>query len=56
MGMIRSVVVHNIPRDSFVAMERWYYRDHAAEIVWRYGVSARWPQISMRAEIRSAAS
>jgi hypothetical protein len=35
--MIRSLVVHDIPADSYPAMERWYYRDHAAEIVRRYG-------------------
>ncbi|MBI4786031.1 MAG: hypothetical protein HY782_03170 [Chloroflexi bacterium] len=35
--MIKSIVVHNISLDSIAAMERWYYRDHAPEIVRRYG-------------------
>ena len=35
--MIRSIVVHDIPADSVAAMERWYHRDHAPEIVRRYG-------------------
>lgn len=35
--MIRSIVVHDIPISDIAAMERWYYRDHAAEIVRRYG-------------------
>jgi hypothetical protein len=35
--MIRSIVVHDIPADSVAAMERWYHRVHAAEIVRRYG-------------------
>ena len=35
--MIKSIVVHDIPLDSFPAMERWYYRDHSPEISRRYG-------------------
>ena len=35
--MIRSIVVHDIPADSVAAMERWYHRVHAPEIVRRYG-------------------
>jgi len=35
--MIRSIVVHDIPMSRIAAMERWYYRDHAPEIVRRYG-------------------
>jgi hypothetical protein len=34
--MIRSIVVHDIDMDHIAAMERWYFRDHAAEIVRRY--------------------
>lgn len=35
--MIRSLALHDIPIDSIAAMERWYHRDHAPEIVRRYG-------------------
>jgi hypothetical protein len=35
--VIRSIVVHDIPADSIAAMERWYHRVHAPEIVRRYG-------------------
>ena len=35
--MIRSIVIHDIPINNIAAMERWYFRDHAAEIVRRYG-------------------
>ena len=35
--MIRSIVVHDIPADAVAAMERWYHRVHAPEIVRRYG-------------------
>lgn len=35
--MIKSIVVHDIPLNNIAAMERWYFRDHAAEIVRRYG-------------------
>lgn len=35
--MIKSIVMHDIPINDIAAMERWYYRDHAAEIVRRYG-------------------
>ena len=35
--MIRSIVVHDIPMSRIAAMERWYYKDHAPEIVRRYG-------------------
>jgi len=35
--MIKSIVLHDIPLDAYPAMERWYYRDHAAEIARRYG-------------------
>lgn len=35
--MIKSIVVHDIPFDSVPAMERWYHRDHSAEIARRYG-------------------
>lgn len=35
--MIKSIVVHDIPINNIAAMERWYFRDHAAEIVRRYG-------------------
>jgi hypothetical protein len=38
--MIKSIVVHDIPADALAAMERWYYREHSAEIVRRYGP---WP-------------
>jgi hypothetical protein len=34
---IRSLVVHDIPIDDIAAMERWYHRYHAPEIVRRYG-------------------
>jgi hypothetical protein len=33
--MIRSIVVHDIPMSRIAAMERWYYKDHAPEIVRR---------------------
>jgi hypothetical protein len=35
--MIKSIVVHDIPINHIAAMERWYFREHAAEIVRRYG-------------------
>lgn len=35
--MIKSIVVHDIPIDAVPAMERWYHRDHSAEIARRYG-------------------
>jgi len=35
--MRRSLVVHDIPVEDFPAMERWYFRYHAPEIVRRYG-------------------
>lgn len=35
--MIRSFALHDIPMDHVAGMERWYYRDHAPEIVRRYG-------------------
>lgn len=35
--MIKSIVFHDIPINHIAAMERWYFRDHAAEIVRRYG-------------------
>jgi hypothetical protein len=35
--VIKSIVVHDIPLDAFAGMERWYYRDHSAEIARRYG-------------------
>lgn len=35
--MIRSIVMHDIPMSQIAAMERWYYKDHAPEIVRRYG-------------------
>ena len=35
--MIKSLVLHDIPLDAIAPMERWYYRDHAPEIVRRYG-------------------
>lgn len=35
--MIKSIVVHDIPFDFFPAMERWYHREHSAEIARRYG-------------------
>ncbi len=35
--MIKSIVLHDIPIDRIAAMERWYFRDHAAEVVRRYG-------------------
>jgi hypothetical protein len=34
---VRSIVVHDIPLDDIAAMERWYHRYHAPEIVRRYG-------------------
>lgn len=34
--MIKSIVIHDIPISQIAAMERWYCRDHAAEIVRRY--------------------
>jgi hypothetical protein len=34
---LRSIVLHDIPGDDFAAMERWYHRLHAPEIVRRYG-------------------
>jgi len=33
----RSIVVYDIPMTHVAAMERWYWRDHAPEIVRRYG-------------------
>ncbi len=35
--MIRSIVLHQIPMTHIAAMEKWYWRDHAPEIVRRYG-------------------
>jgi hypothetical protein len=35
--MLRSIVVHDIPLQDIAAMERWYHRYHAPEIVRRYG-------------------
>lgn len=35
--MLKSIVMHDIPMSDIAAMERWYYREHAAEIVGRYG-------------------
>ncbi len=35
--MIKSVVLHDIPLDALPAMERWYHREHSAEISRRYG-------------------
>lgn len=35
--MIRSIVVHAIDMNQVAAMEKWYWRDHAPEIVRRYG-------------------
>lgn len=34
---LRSIVLHDIPLDDIAAMERWYHRYHAPEIVRRYG-------------------
>ncbi len=35
--MIKSIVMHDIPMNHIAAMERWYFRDHAPEIVRRFG-------------------
>lgn len=35
--MIKSIVMHDIPMSHMAAMERWYFRDHAPEIVRRHG-------------------
>jgi hypothetical protein len=35
--VVKSIVLHDIPISHVAGMERWYYRDHAAEIVRRYG-------------------
>ena len=35
--MLRSFALHDIPVNHIAVMERWYYRDHAPEIVRRYG-------------------
>jgi hypothetical protein len=35
--MIKSFALHDVPINHIAAMERWYYRDHAPEIVRRYG-------------------
>jgi len=35
--MVKSIVVHDIPMEDIAAMERWYHRYHAPEIVRRYG-------------------
>ena len=35
--MLRSIVMHDIPMPHVAAMERWYWRDHAPEIVRRHG-------------------
>jgi hypothetical protein len=35
--MIRSLVLHDINPSNIAAMERWYYKDHSAEIARRYG-------------------
>lgn len=37
MPLLKSIVVHDIPLDDIAAMERWYHRYHAPEIVRRYG-------------------
>jgi Chalcone isomerase N-terminal domain len=34
---VRSIVMHDIPLEDIAAMERWYHRYHAPEIVRRYG-------------------
>ncbi|KAB0622572.1 hypothetical protein [Castellaniella defragrans] len=36
--MLKSVVLHDIPIDHVAAMERWYYRDHAPEIMRQPGL------------------
>jgi hypothetical protein len=35
--MIKSIVIHDISLSHIAAMERWYFRDHAPEIIRRYG-------------------
>lgn len=35
--MIKSYALHDIPVNHIAAMERWYHRDHAPEILRRYG-------------------
>ena len=35
--MIRSFALHDMPVNNWAAAERWYFRDHAPEIVRRYG-------------------
>ncbi len=35
--MIKSIVMHDIPISHIAAMERWYFKNHAPEIVRRYG-------------------
>jgi hypothetical protein len=35
--MIKSIVIHDIPSAHIAAMERRYFRDHAPEIIRRYG-------------------
>lgn len=35
--MLRSFALHDIPLNEIASLERWYYRDHAPEIVRRYG-------------------
>jgi hypothetical protein len=34
---MKSIVIHDISMSDIAAMERWYFRDHAPEIVRRYG-------------------
>ena len=35
--MLRSFALHDVPVNHIAELERWYYRDHAPEIVRRYG-------------------
>jgi hypothetical protein len=35
--VIKSYALHDIPMNHVAAMERWYHRDHAPEILRRYG-------------------
>jgi len=35
--MMKSIVIHDISMSDIAAMERWYFRDHAPEIVRHYG-------------------
>ena len=34
--MLKSIVVHDIDMNHIAAMERWYFREHSAEIARRY--------------------